>query len=562
MRMTRVPLLLLAMAAAAGAAPVTDAWIRSQTARIGKIAAQETPAMAVSTLLETAWVVQPYVPTEARRLVRLAAARAAAHPEIQPSSADVRRWMEIDPAGGEAGLRKLTDRHRVLVALVSYYRFKDLTGPASAAAAEAIRTKPDDPFADSSVWRWLAFSRPREAVELLSQAAGRAGVNRFRMMDSVTELFEGLVEAAEKEPAEVTAVLPKLRETVTPAGFLADGILVVPVEFNLGEGRTVSAKSNRETISALLDLLDNFKPGNRPPDISKDFVEPGHSPGERPAPPVDGSLPLADAMESIRTSRAPKLQVAELWRYLMSKPRSEEEARPIVEKLIEWAYSVPGQRDPFWFLYSLLNLDGRLPLWKLPDGLRPAIFQAAARLAPVARPRELLELLVEGMRVEKVEAPGDAPSALARLHLAELAASLESRYEFSLPALDGGTRTLASARGKVAVINFWATWCGPCRQELPILSAAAERPDVDVMAITDEPAARTRGFVDRFPVGRVAILRDEPRKTFAHYRVRGLPHTVVLDRSGSLVRRFTVPLTGAALDLAIAQAAAQGAQRP
>jgi len=60
----------------------------------------------------------------------------------------------------------------------------------------------------------------------------------------------------------------------------------------------------------------------------------------------------------------------------------------------------------------------------------------------------------------------------ARLALAELAA-LDTSYDFALPDLSGKPVKLSEQRGKVVLLNFWATWCGPCRKELPMVNKLA-----------------------------------------------------------------------------------------
>ena len=112
--------------------------------------------------------------------------------------------------------------------------------------------------------------------------------------------------------------------------------------------------------------------------------------------------------------------------------------------------------------------------------------------------------------------------------------------DFSLSTLKGGQQSLEELRGKVVVINFWATWCGPCKTELPYLSRFHERFEEQgfaVLAVSMDDA-RTQPGVRRFvrrkrlkmpilldPQGRV-VERLNPR--------RRAPYTLLIDRSGRL----------------------------
>src|SRR5690348_6192402 len=69
--------------------------------------------------------------------------------------------------------------------------------------------------------------------------------------------------------------------------------------------------------------------------------------------------------------------------------------------------------------------------------------------------------------------------------------------QFELKTLDGATLSLNDQRGRPVILNFWATWCEPCKEEMPALQAAAARhPELRVLAIDDpEPVEKTRAFI-------------------------------------------------------------------
>jgi thiol-disulfide isomerase/thioredoxin len=112
-----------------------------------------------------------------------------------------------------------------------------------------------------------------------------------------------------------------------------------------------------------------------------------------------------------------------------------------------------------------------------------------------------------------------------------------------LPLLDGGAWSAASARGKVLVIDVWATWCKPCRKGFPALDAlAAGRPDVSVVAVSiDEDPAVIRAFLAETPLG-VPVAHDAAQSvTAAPLAIARLPTVLVVDAAGIIRYRLAEP---------------------
>jgi thiol-disulfide isomerase/thioredoxin len=122
----------------------------------------------------------------------------------------------------------------------------------------------------------------------------------------------------------------------------------------------------------------------------------------------------------------------------------------------------------------------------------------------------------------------------------------EGPVDFSLQQLGGGTVSLSDYRGDWVVVNYWATWCAPCRKEMPELSALHdERPDVTVLGLAFEDV-EDNDFVDflatapvSYPILKVDVY--QPPEPFGAPRV--LPTTIILDPAGRAVKAFLGPVT-------------------
>ena len=117
---------------------------------------------------------------------------------------------------------------------------------------------------------------------------------------------------------------------------------------------------------------------------------------------------------------------------------------------------------------------------------------------------------------------------------------------FTLERLDGeGELALASLRGKAVVLNFWASWCGPCREEMPLLQEGWERwQDRDVVFVgvdVKDFRGDARDFLEEYGVTYPNVY-DGKGSTVGRYGVTGFPETYFIDRDGDVVFRIAGPV--------------------
>ncbi len=165
-----------------------------------------------------------------------------------------------------------------------------------------------------------------------------------------------------------------------------------------------------------------------------------------------------------------------------------------------------------------------------------ATLAAALREQP-AKSDEPYATLAQLVRYEHVDASLDDPRFRAAMTALEADDEHRQHLDFTLTALDGKNWTLRQLSGKVVLVNFWATWCPPCRKEMPDLDTLYRKlspKGLVVLAISDEDRAKVTPFIAEHPV-HFPVLLDPGRRVNDLFVVRGIPKTFVYDRSGRLV---------------------------
>ena len=166
--------------------------------------------------------------------------------------------------------------------------------------------------------------------------------------------------------------------------------------------------------------------------------------------------------------------------------------------------------------------------------------QALREQPPAGKPGEPDESFVELaslVRYEHMQASSDDPQFLEAMTRLEADDAKRQNADFTLSDLNGKTWHLQDLKGKVVLVNFWATWCPPCRKEMPDLQALYDKykdQGLIVLSISDEDAAKVTPFIAERKIS-YPVLLDPGRKVNQAFVVEGIPKTFVYNRDGKLV---------------------------
>ena len=154
-------------------------------------------------------------------------------------------------------------------------------------------------------------------------------------------------------------------------------------------------------------------------------------------------------------------------------------------------------------------------------------------------------VLAELARYDHMQVSLDDPRYAAAISRLEADDQHRTESDFTLIDLQGQKWNLKSLRGKVVLLNFWATWCPPCRMEIPDLETLSKRfrtQGLVVLSISDEKASVLRRFLSQQKVS-YPVLLDSGHKVRDLFRLHGVPQSFVYNREGRLVAESISGLT-------------------
>ncbi len=141
--------------------------------------------------------------------------------------------------------------------------------------------------------------------------------------------------------------------------------------------------------------------------------------------------------------------------------------------------------------------------------------------------------IIEPVAAHEAEQPaGDGGACLANAKPAK---------DFTLPTLDGKQLSLSTYKGKVVLLNFWATWCGPCKAEIPGFVELQQQYKDDLVVVglsVDDPADKAKAFADQYKVNYPIVLglgRDDIQDAYGP--IYGIPASFLISRDGKVCRR-------------------------
>lgn len=287
--------------------------------------------------------------------------------------------------------------------------------------------------------------------------------------------------------------------------------------------------------------------------VTAGLAEPKTSDDE-PAPPATakpdyGKMPKLEVLAATRRERSPAHRLWAMVSLLGRADLTDDERGAVVDEAQKQLPRLEVDMASFQAFSRLFDQSGRLD----DTPVFPELARTATRMVewlkactdPACQePRHSLPAFYAGtaslVREADIEPTASDSSLEARLLLLDLASRLHREFDFSLRDIGGARHRLKDLRGKVVVLNFWATWCAPCRREMPDLDEIyRESKDrgLVVLAITDDDPDSVREFATKnrysFP-----MIVDSARALFEQYRVPGYPSSVIIDREGGIAVVF------------------------
>lgn len=220
---------------------------------------------------------------------------------------------------------------------------------------------------------------------------------------------------------------------------------------------------------------------------------------------------------------------------------SATERPPATVQLSAEITALPAGKDKVMLADSLAHLvtegdQGQATIQAVTDTLRQSLAETPLAGKKGNPPMPYMDVANLVRYEDAKESWNDPMYAKAEQELADEDAQI-GKADFTLKDLNGKKWTLSALRGKIVMVNFWATWCGPCRLEMPNLDAIYthfEPQGLVVLSISSEDAFKVNSFLS----GRnyhPPVLIDNGGKVSTLFHIEGIPRTFLFNREGKLV---------------------------
>lgn len=180
---------------------------------------------------------------------------------------------------------------------------------------------------------------------------------------------------------------------------------------------------------------------------------------------------------------------------------------------------------------------GRDTLQEVTTTLAMAVREQPPAPSKDGNPNHHFTELASLVRYEHMNAEADNAQFTQAMAQLEKADAARQNADFTLNDLEGESWHLRELHGKVVLVNFWATWCPPCRKEMPDLQALFDKykgKGLIVLSISDEEEKKVKPFVEAQNIT-YPVMLDPGRRVHELFEVEGIPKSFVYDREGNLV---------------------------